>query len=198
MQINAKSKKTDINLKFDEFIKIQKNDIGADGKKEKTMTIEEDKDLWLEQLANLHSLVENSLKEYIESGDISIKKYPVILQEEQTGAYQADQLDINIGRQIVRLEPLGTFLIGARGRVDMIGPKGTVRLVIVPPKSDGPKIHFSISIGGNSVGSTSKSGSVSPREWVWKIATLPPKPTYFELNADSFRDALMGVVNGNF
>jgi len=41
----------------------------------------------------------------------------VELDEEQIGSYQAPQMIVTIGRKAVRLEPVGTFIIGAKGRV---------------------------------------------------------------------------------
>jgi len=32
-------------------------------------------------------------------------------------------------------------------------------------------------------------------EWAWKIATPPPRIKYIEVNAESFFDALMEVIN---
>src|SRR3546814_2714718 len=105
------------------------------------------KEWWLDKLAELYELVNKSLGDYVKSGDVSISRSPVTLHEEQLGSYQVDQLEILLGRQIVRLKPIGTFLIGARGRVDMVGPRGSVRFVIVPPASQKPSIEITVSIG---------------------------------------------------
>src|SRR3546814_12833964 len=105
------------------------------------------KEWWLDKLAELYELVNKSLGDYVKSGDVSISRSPVTLHEEQLGSYQVDQLEILLGRQIVRLKPIGTFLIGARGRVDMVGPRGSVRFVIVPPASQKPRIEITVSIG---------------------------------------------------
>lgn len=85
-------------------------------------------------------------------------------------------------------------MIGARGRVDMIGPKGIVRLVIVPKDSSGPKIR--VNIRKQDEPASKKDDVKSILDWDWKISTPPPNIRYFDLNKESFQDALMDILNG--
>lgn len=180
--------------KFDDFIKNQLKSSAAENAAQ--VTPEQEKELWLRKLAELHTLVTESLDAYVKRGDVAINRVPIGLHEEQLGSYTADQLDIVLGRQVVRLKPIGTYLIGARGRVDMVGPRGSARFVVVPPASEKPNFSVTVSVAGENNKSTPEPKRVPPEEWVWKIATLPPRVMYLELTPESFRETLIGVVNG--
>jgi hypothetical protein len=119
----------------------------------------------------------------------------VTLTEEQLGSYPAKAGRIVIGNQVVELKPLGTFLIGARGRVDMVGPRGIARFVIVPPDAKGFTVRVSVVKPGERPTSPEKP-TVPPSAWRWKLVTSPPRISYIELTQESFRDALVGVVDG--
>jgi len=65
------------------------------------------------------------LREYIKAGTISYGFTEIELNEPDIGIYLAKRMDIKIGRQSVSLVPLGTMLIGCKGRVDAQGPAGS-------------------------------------------------------------------------
>lgn len=181
---------------FDEFIKQQA--AHAQSQKNEGLTLQQEKQMWLDKLAELYVLVERSLGKYIAEGSIKWSLKAMDLTEEQLGTYTVQEGHITIGRQTVKLEPIGTFLIGARGRLDMNGPKGIARFVIVPPESNAPQVRVSVSIAPTGEIQTQPTEDrVSPPEnWVWKIATPPPRVAYIDLNEETFRETLMGVVNG--
>lgn len=181
--------------KFDEFIKNQTKRTTTENATR--VTPEQEKKLWLSKLDELYTLVGKSLDAYVKSEDVVINRVQVDIHEEQLGTYKAYQLEILLGRQLVQLKPVGTFLIGARGRVDMIGPRGSVRFVIVPPAAKKPNIRVTVSIAGEENEPLPEPKHVPIEEWVWKISTLPPQIMYLELTSESFRNALVGVVNGD-
>ena len=45
---------------------------------------------------------------------------------------------LKIGRQEITMTPVGTLLIGAKGRVEVVGPAGRTRLLLVNSKAFGP------------------------------------------------------------
>jgi hypothetical protein len=101
---------------------------------------------------------------------------------------------VNIKGQEVELDPIGTNLIGARGRADMHGRRGTVRFVLVGKTSSRPNVR--VSLADASKGSRTEIASKdSEIEWSWKIATPPPRIEYLELNQESFLDSLLEVIN---
>jgi len=147
---------------------------------------EAQKRFWLEKLADFYSTVEQYLAEFRDSGKVKLKMARVSLNEEHIGQYQANSMAILFGSDKVILAPIGTLLLGARGRVDMIGPAGTVKFVLTGKNSNGSRI---------SVTHTGKN-PLSKEGYVWKIATFPPKVRFIELRPETFFSALMEVVNG--
>ena len=149
---------------------------------------------WQAYLSAFYQTVEGFLKPYIESGKIALDRNSIQLREEYIGLYEADALDLSLGDARVTLTPVGTNLIGAKGRVDMRGPKGTVRFVLVPRNSSGPQIDVRIHISEEEESTEETARHVA--EWEWKISTPPPKISYFNLVEESFQSALMEVVDG--
>jgi hypothetical protein len=152
---------------------------------------------WLKSLEMFYRQVELWLKDYLATGKIEMKRGDETLQEQHLGTYHAESLVLTIGMDRVVLQPIGTLLIGARGRVDMQGPKGTVKFILTGEHSDG--IHVSISEAGPKGGAPAPLRKPRPKpseEWVWKIATPPPMVRFIELTPESFFGALMEVVNG--
>jgi hypothetical protein len=168
--------------RFKQFVQEQKKQAIADAE---GLTPEEDKERWLENLRKLGEMVEDWLDEYAKNGDIKVQTEDILLSEEQVGTYEAPLIKINIGSQLVKLKPIGTFLIGAYGRVDMEGPRGVCRLILAPVNSKGPSIVFN----------TATIPPAQP-ELVWKIATPPPTVKYIDLKKDSFLDEMMRVMQG--
>ena len=142
------------------------------------------KEEWLKSLNKFYDNVESWLKKYIDEGKIKIEKGKVTIREDHMGAYDADTRVLTIGDGLVLLHPIVTTLIGARGRVDIEGTKGTVKIILTNKYS---KVWHPVI----TVGSTTLQLS---EEWVWKIATPPPKVQFIELTSDTFFDALMEVA----
>jgi hypothetical protein len=149
---------------------------------------------WLDQLNKLRGDVTAWLKPY--GDNIKLTEQTVSLSEELIGSYDAPVMIITIGNDIVRLEPVGRLLIGARGRVDIKGPKGVARLVVVPKEATEIRTQARIIEPGQPRSPTETPPPVPVSDWVWKLASSPPTIKYADLTEDSFLDVLMGVVNG--
>ena len=178
-----------INQSFDDFVNHQNRD-SEKNEIDWVAKLEE----WKRYLSIFHEKVEVFLNPYIESGKLTLTKRSVGLHEEYIGSYEVDALDILLGGAKITLTPIGTNLIGAKGRVDMRGPKGTVKFVLVPKDSNGPKISVQVRIQGEDA--TAKEEVKIITDWEWKISTPPPAINYIELEKESFQTALMEVVNG--
>jgi hypothetical protein len=150
---------------------------------------------WLEELDKFYSTVEGYLAQFQESGKIKLEKAKILLEEEHLGQYQADSMTILLGSDKVSLTPVGTLLIGAKGRVDMVGPAGTVKFILAGKQSDGIRISMTIS-GEKQPARETLPNPIAPEEFVWKIATPPPKVRFIELRPETFFSALAEVVNG--
>jgi hypothetical protein len=174
---------------FDEFVEKQTEET-----KRTRVDVEKETQEWAKKIEELHETVKNHLREYTENNKIEIESHNVTLHESLLGAYEAKALTIKIGKKMVGLEPKGRFVIGAFGRVDMIGPAGTVKIVLVDGNLNSPHISVTITNGG-------RKANASPNlllsgEKNWKLSTPPPRIEYYDLDKENFLDALMQVANG--
>lgn len=147
---------------------------------------------WLRELDALYSTMEGFLRSYTESGQIKIERRRVQLTEEYLGTYEADALAMSIGNDEVIAQPVGTLLIGSCGRVDLSGPRKTLRIVLL--EKGGPTRKITIYSTGGPTETSSQSlvrGEVDHRGWYF--ATQPPAATVTAFDEDSFRDAIMEV-----
>lgn len=110
------------------------------------------------------------MNEWIGNNDkIKITYQPIRLSEENIGTYETRKMMITALNQTVSLEPMGTLIIGAHGRIDLKGRKGSVGFIL-------------------------RKNSSTPDELEWKIIQKPSKNGYIDLNADTFSDALMSLL----
>ncbi len=154
-----------------------------------------ERDDWLGHLKELYDQTETFLVDYIKAGEIKVNYREITLNEENIGSYSAPQMILKIGRQEITMTPVGTLLIGAKGRVEVVGPAGRTRLVLVNSEASGPTIKVTVSIGGKPEPRTTEAASKEIK-WAWKIATSPPSIQYIELTQESLFQALMEVANG--
>ena len=149
---------------------------------------------WLQELDELYARMEGHLRPYTQAGEIRIERTPIQLREDHLGTYDADKLTFKIGREKIVAKPIGTLLIGARGRVDLSGPRKTLKIVLLA--KGGPVLTTKIEHGGVTE-KTSRSivrGDVD--EAGWYIETPPPESVVVAFGEDSFRDAIMEVSGG--
>ena len=148
---------------------------------------------WLRELDALYGAMEGYLRSYTESGQIRIERRPVQLAEEYLGMYDAEALAMSIGNDEVIAQPVGTLLIGSCGRVDLSGPRKTLRMVLL--EKGGPTMKVTISGARASTETFSRSlmrGEVDHGGWYF--VTQPPAATVTAFGGDSFRDAIMDVA----
>ena len=173
---------------FDEFIKkanIRTRNSQIDWDKQR--------DEWLTHLNRFYDLVDEFIADYVDNQQLSVTRSKKTLNEDNIGEYEVDVLSINIGFTKVTLTPIGTLLIGGKGRVDMIGPKGKVKFVLVPKGSTRPRIV----VGAVDPENPWEAEAAEPvEEWEWRIMTAPPQISYLPLNADAFYSAFLEVING--
>jgi hypothetical protein len=154
-----------------------------------------ERDDWLGYLRELYDQTESFLAEYIKAGEIKVHYRDIPLNEENIGSYRAPEMILKIGRQEITMTPVGTLLIGAKGGVEVVGPAGRTRLLLVNSKASGPTMKVRVSIGGNP-GPPALEAPPKEIKWAWKIATSPPTIQYIELTQESLFQALMEVANG--
>ena len=173
---------------FDEFVEQQERDISP------VSTREEKLAAWKNELAKLYASMKEWLKPYIDSGKVRIEPHTVELVEEYLGRYEAPALSIFIGNNEVIAEPVGSILIGAKGRVDLSGPRRTSRFVLL---EEGGPSQTTTTSGANGL---EEKFTCSPlrsaiHQRGWYKVTSPPDATATLLDADSFKSAIMDVAS---
>jgi hypothetical protein len=179
------------NAAFDEFVKSQQEPAHPE------IDWNKRREDWLKRLDELYGRIHEFLTGYIEAGQIQIESQPIDLTEENIGTYSAKQLTVKIGRKHVQFRPVGTLILGGKGRVDVIGPKGTsVPILLIDSKARraSDMIRIQVSLDGKPpVVPKKEPGEVT---WEWKMITRPPERRFIELNPETFYDMLLEVANG--
>jgi len=174
---------------FDAFVQAQQKsaqDAEIDWNKER--------DEWLAHLDALYKKIEELLGDYVKSGQILLRCQDVQLNEDDIGTYCAPRLTIKIGGKEIVLDPVGTLLIGTKGRVDVTGPAGFTRLMLVDKDAARPRVMVAARV--NSKRSPVPEPPDKPVDWTWKLATSPPTVRYIDLTQDSLFRALLEVGGG--
>jgi hypothetical protein len=178
---------------FDDFLKKEEQ------KKKPPIDWEAEKKKWFEHLNKLFSDVKIWLNEYVDAKKIKIEFNNIDIHEEAIGTYTVKELRIFIGDKIAKLTPIGTILIGTKGRADLSGNAGTVKFILADKNATGLKIEFKESILEKEKQKDTKNEKKKSEpqiNWVWKITSNPPRIKYTDLNQDTFLQCLMEVING--
>lgn len=88
---------------------------------------------WRTEVFKLYDTIAGWLKPFVDNGGIVLERQSKAMTEEGVGHYEIDRLDIEVGNETVRLDPRGTIVIGARGRIDMshLGSGDPLYLVLI-------------------------------------------------------------------
>lgn len=161
---------------------------------EKEIDWQSQKDEWLEFIDQFYKTIEQWLSPYREQGTVSYSYKELQLTEEYIGTYTVKVMIVDFAGQKLTFEPIGTLLIGTKGRIDMEGVKGRVQFILADKDSKGMKVSVSISIDGEK--QEEKKKQKTP-DWTWKIVLRESrKVSFVEFNEGNFFDALMEIVNG--
>lgn len=185
-----------VNKEFDEFVKrqqAQKTTVAAinwNGKR----------DEWLNSLDTLYKLIESFLVDYLSAEQAECGYREIQLNEENIGSYNAKQLVLKIGLQEVTFTPIGTLLIGSKGRVDVVGPAGRTRLVLIDKRATSArsliKVTTTVVVKGKTPPAPPPASQpAEPIEWVWKIVSSPPEMKFTDLTKEAFFEMILEVVN---
>lgn len=181
--------------KFDEFVRGEQEKWKAS--KGVNVDWQARKTEWLGHVDSLYGQATKFLQPYLDEHQISVRYRSKKMNEEYLGTYTAKEMLITFGTKTVKLEPIGTLIIGSRGRVDVVGPVGRGVLVLLDRevKEVSQLIRISVSIDGKPpVPPPSKKAS--DVSWVWRIMARPPKQVIVELNKDTFYNLVLEVANG--
>lgn len=177
---------------FDEFVKRQQEMASEVA----SVDWDSERKEWLDYLDRLYKKIESLLHKYVSSGQIQLGYRQVELNEENIGSYVAKQMFLKIGPKSVVLEPIGTVLIGSKGRVDIIGPAGKAQLLLVDSRASGPAsvIHVTVGVGKKPPAAPPKPAREI--KWEWKIVTRPPERRFIEITQQNLFQLIMEVANG--
>lgn len=146
---------------------------------------------WLNELDALYTKMKRYLKPFDE---IQIECSSIQICEDYLGTYDVDKLTFKIGPDKIIAKPIGTLLIGAWGRVDLSGPRKTLKIVLL----EEPEVVITTSVRYSE--GTEESSRPVTRDEVdeggWYIETPPPESVVVAFNKDSFREAIMEVSGG--
>jgi hypothetical protein len=152
------------------------------------------KDEWISFIKQFYSSVEGWLAPYVEQQKLAFDYKKTTLSEEHIGTYDVDTMNINFAGQQIKIEPVGTLLIGTKGRIDMEGARGRVQFILADKDSKGIKVSVSISLDGKP-----KEEQQKPKEpnWTWKIVLRNSrKISYEDFTEENFFNGLMEIING--
>lgn len=176
---------------FDAFVKRKQAEV-----QEQEMNAKQQLREWLDHLDDLYTQIRGFLNDYVDSGAASVSSRDIQLNEEFIGPYMAPELILAIGSSKVTFTPVGTMLIGAKGRVDVQGPLGKARLVLIGKSVTSARQLIKVTVGNPVNVPSASSTPAEPLEWAWKLSSPPPDMKFDELTQDSFFDLVLGLVNG--
>ena len=183
-------------MNFDEFIERETEQKNADPSHLREKRLQE----WRRRVAELYDMVKDIMSEYAQSGKVSITTDDDLdLYEELLGHYKVPQMKITLGSlgKYVTLDPVGAYVIGAWGRVDMRGPNGaTVRLVLVDSHLKSPRFRVTDKVVDEPVPQKSNplpAQAQTEPDPAWRLATLPPKIEYIPITKTTFLEAVMNL-----
>ena len=86
------------------------------------------KKVWIDSVNSLYDEISKWLSPL--KKEVKINKTTVEISEDHIDTYKIDILHLFIGKDKVSFIPKGTLIIGANGRIDVLGPKGSQMLVL--------------------------------------------------------------------
>ena len=99
---------------FTEFLRSKQDEEQAE-----SINLEKRKSEWLSSLESLFTQIKGWLAEPIAQNLMTLKEKSITLNEYRVGSYKAPKLILHIGHDTVDIEPVGTIILGAKGRVDV-------------------------------------------------------------------------------
>ena len=157
--------------------------------KESTIDWEKQKQEWLAYIDEFYSSLEEWFQPYVDEGSVQYEYNSFELVEDNIGSYEVKEMKIRFAEQSVLVRPVGTLLIGTKGRIDMEGARGRIQFLLADKDSSGIKARVSIN---------EPLPKESPREinWIWKVVLRDSRGIQFEdFTEENFFDALMEIIH---
>jgi hypothetical protein len=178
---------------FEEYIDtIQKVAIVDDAQQQEL-------DEWKYYLDVLYGKITEWLNDYVSKGIVQLDYKEKTICEDSIGEYEVKELSLSFLGKTILFEPIGTMLIGAKGRVDISGRSGKVSLVLVDEKLDGPNVQVKIFTSHKErkeYEDAKQFARLLKIDWEWKILINRNQLQYIKLDQENFFDIILGLVNG--
>lgn len=156
---------------------------------------------WISFIDAFYSEIESWIEDYRKEGLIECFYTEKNITEDYIGSYYVRKMDLTLAGTRLTFEPIGTLLIGSKGRIDLIGPKGTTKFLLVDKLSKGITFRFTTTVieedGSEKTIDSEKGIQKKEPEWTWKILERnTPRVSFVEFTQENFFQALMELVNG--
>ncbi len=74
---------------------------------------------WIASIDRFYAIISDYLKEFIDDGSILLSSGAIVMSEELFDQYSASTLNLHVGDVTLKFQPIGRFIIGGTGRIDM-------------------------------------------------------------------------------
>lgn len=183
--------------KFEQFLK----DNVVAKKEEVKIDLAKEKQEWLDFIDSFYNQIEEWLEDYKQQGLVEYSYTQKNITEDDIGSYYAKKMDLILAGKRLTFDPIGTLLIGTKGRIDLIGPRGTIKFLLADRLSKGLEFKFTTTVitGKDSEKPIEKEQTIDKKstEWVWKILErYTSRISYAEFTQENFFEALMELIDG--
>ena len=113
---------------LDDFFKTKKKKSGED------IDWDKKRDEWIKDIDALYKDIKKYMGTLLRDKTVSLSRSEKIIVEEYLGEYSVVELTLYVGDERVVFSPKGRNIVGASGRVDMIGEMGRKTLVVQPER----------------------------------------------------------------
>ena len=110
---------------FTEFLRSKRDEEQAE-----SVNLKKRKAEWLNALDDLFAQIKSWLAEPVAQNLMTIGEKTIKLDEYRMGSYEAPKLVLQLGHDTVDIEPVGTIILGAKGRVDVKAGGVSFKLVL--------------------------------------------------------------------
>lgn len=104
---------------FEDFLKSQNRDHNQEQRKSD----------WLKGVSGVYEKIESWISKYKKEDLIQTNYASARIDESLIGQYETQKLTLIIGNKIIEIVPIGTYILGSYGRIDIRGSKGTYHLI---------------------------------------------------------------------
>ena len=117
-------------MNFDEFVEKLKHEPRENSILQEDYQVR--KNQWIKAVNDLYEYIDLVLvRKLINAGvEVFAEKENVLVYEDYIGSYMIENYVIKINHHVVKFNPIGTIIIDACGKINLLLPKDTIKLVL--------------------------------------------------------------------